>query len=73
MKGAAERIYEKLKDAPPDLLREVQDFIGYLESKQGAPSRPRCSLQDFSGSLKGSSALSGDAVTLQRKLRDEWD
>lgn len=71
----AEQIYEKLKGAPEDVVQEVLDFIGYLESKKRLPGkpRPRRSMRDYEGCLKDSKAFAGDPVEIQRKLRAEWD
>ncbi len=69
----AEKIYEKLKDAPQDVVQEVLDFIGYLEAKKRLPHKPKRSMRDYEGCLKDSVAFKGDPVEIQRKLRAEWD
>jgi len=68
-----EKIYEKLKDAPDDVVQEVLDFIGFLESKKRIPRKPKRSFDSYIGCLKDSKALAGDPVEIQRKLRAEWD
>ena len=69
----AEKIYEKLKDAPQDVVQEVLDFIGYLEAKKRLSHKPKRSFDSYIGCLKDSEALAGDPVEIQRKLRAEWD
>ena len=70
----AEQIYEKLKEAPDDVVQEVFDFIGYLEDvKKRFPVKPKRSMRDYEGCLKDSKAFAGDPVEIQRKLRAEWD
>jgi Protein of unknown function (DUF2281) len=72
----AETVYEKLKIAPPEIAREVLDFLEFLEAKklvaEQKPAQPP-SLDDFIGSLKGSKVFEGDPVEIQRQMRAEWD
>ena len=69
----AEKIYEKLKDAPKDVVQEVLDFIGYLEMKHRLRSKPKRSMRDYEGCLKDSEALKGDPLEIQQTMRAEWD
>lgn len=72
----AEKVYEKLKSAPPALAQEVLDFVEFLESRRnkGEPGAKRSkTMGEFLGALKGSRAFEGNPVEIQRKLRDEWD
>ena len=76
--GLAEKIYEKMKAAPEDVVREVLDFIGYLEERKRLRAKPRPkthkrSMRDYEGCLKDSEAFKGDPVEIQRKMRAEWD
>jgi hypothetical protein len=71
----AEKIYEKLKSAPPAMAREVLDFVEFLESrrKKAEPKGEKpASFDEFFGVLKGSGVFEGDPVDIQRKMRDEW-
>lgn len=69
-----EKILEKLKAAPPAHLREVLDFVEFLDAKtQRRPARPQRSWDDVVGSLKDSEVFAGDPVEIQRRLREEWD
>ena len=74
----AETVYEKLKAAPPEVAREVLDFLELLEAKKrgggSGPAPDRDAIwEDFFGSLKGSGIFEGDPMEIQRKMRDEWD
>jgi Protein of unknown function (DUF2281) len=69
----AETIYEKLKTAPPEVARQVLDFLVLLETQSKSGSIDRKSFDDFYGSLANSKTFQDDPVKLQRQLRDEWD
>ena len=75
----AEKVYEKLKAAPPEIAMEVLEFLELLEAKakQGpvkpGGTQPARSWDEFMGSLAGSKAFEGDPVEIQRKMRAEWD
>ena len=70
----AETVYEKLKLAPPEIAREVLDFLEMLEARsKQAPAKPAQSWDELMGSLAGSKIFDGDPVEIQRKLRAEWD
>ena len=70
----ADTIYAKLKAAPPEVAREVLDFLEFLEAKaKRSPVKSARSWDEFTGLLSGSKTFSGDPVEMQRKLRDEWD
>ena len=68
-----DEINDKLRNAPPTVVQEVLDFIGYLEAKRRLPSKPKRTLDDHVGALKGSPSFEGDPVEIQRRMRDEWD
>lgn len=74
----AEKVFEKLKAAPPEMAREVLDFVEFLEAKAQAKAQKQQSGQasswdQFMGCLKDSKVFEGDPVEIQRKLRAEWD
>jgi len=74
--GIAEKIYEKLKDAPEPLARKVMEFLETLELEESPPltrPKPKRSMKDYEGCLKDSKAFEGDPLEIQRKLRAEWD
>ena len=70
----ADRIYEKLKTARPEVAQEVLDFLEFLEQRR-ATQKPDTSQSTWNtsfGALKDSPLFEGDPVAIQRKLRDEW-
>ena len=70
----ADTVYAKLKTAPPEIAREVLDFLEFLEAKaKQTPAKPARSWDEFMGTLAGSKTFAGDPVEIQRKLRAEWD
>lgn len=70
----ADTVYEKLKAAPPEIAKEVLDFLEFLEAKaQQKPEQPARSWDEFMGVLKDSKVFEGDPVEIQRKMRAEWD
>ena len=69
----AEKVYEKLKSAPPALAQEAPDFVEFLVARRRKPAtEPPRSFDEFFGVLKGSKVFDGDPVEIQRKQRDEW-
>jgi hypothetical protein len=69
----AEKVFEKLKSAPPALAQEVLDFVEFLVARRRKPAtEPPRSFDEFFGVLKGSKVFDGDPVEIQRKQRDEW-
>ena len=70
----ADTVYEKLKAAPPEIAKEVLDFLEFLEAKaQQKPEPAARSWDEFMGVLKDSKVFEGDPVEIQRKMRAEWD
>ncbi len=70
----ADTVYEKLKTAPPEIAKEVLDFLEFLEAKaQQQADKPARSWDEFMGCLKDSKVFEGDPVEIQRKMRAEWD
>ena len=70
----AERIYEKLRSASPEVAQEVLEFLEFLEQRRTTEtSGTVLATWDASfGVLKGSPRFEGDPVEIQRDLRDEW-
>lgn len=73
----ADKVYEKLLKADPQVAQEVLDFLEFLESRKAAREATAAGdalgWEASFGILKGSKAFEGDPVEIQRKLRDEWD
>ena len=71
----ADRIYDKLRRADPEIAREVLDFLEFLESRRVPSPVPQTSPDGWGqtfGALKDCAAFAEDPVVIQRKLRDEW-
>ena len=49
--------------------QEVLDFINFLQSKQKTAK----TLASFSGILKNSPNFNGNPLSIQKKMRDEWN
>lgn len=63
-----------LSALPPTSRREVQDFYQFLLARRGKTKKPR-SQQVMSynfSDLCGKLSWKGDAVAIQRSIRDEW-
>jgi hypothetical protein len=56
---------------PPASRREVQDFYQFLLSRRAKARKTKLPKYDFSD-LCGKLSWQGDAVTVQRCMRDEW-
>ena len=69
----ADIVHEKLQSSSPEIAREVLAFLEFLQAKAARiPARPVPSFDPFFGTLKGSTSFDGDAIEIQRRLRDEW-
>ncbi|MDP1523964.1 MAG: DUF2281 domain-containing protein [Methylotenera sp.] len=68
----AERILEETKNMPEPLLAELLDFTLFLKQKYIPAPTSAQFLNDLRGGLENSTAFADDAVTIQKKLRDEW-
>lgn len=60
-----------LSPLSPASRREVRDFYQFLLSRRGKPSKTQATKYNFSD-LCGSLSWKGDAVAVQRSMRDEW-
>jgi len=56
-------IPEELQPGPAEL---------YLEFSQPKNKTTKATFADFAGCLKDDTAFAGDALEIQRKMRDEW-
>lgn len=66
---AMEALDDKIRSLPPELQREVQDFVDAILERSG--ERPSRKLRlDWAGALKDGPESSG--VELQRKAREWW-
>ena len=62
------RLLEPLKPK-----RSIRALLTLLEPLEKPTKTSKRSLHDLIGVLKDSTVFSGDPVTLQRRMRDEWD
>jgi len=60
-----------LSPLPPASRREVRDFYQFLLSRRGKTSKTQITKYNFSD-LCGGLSWKGDAVAVQRNMRDEW-
>lgn len=67
------------KDGKVRLLEPLQPthrmraLVTLLEPVENPTTTPKRSLHEFIGVLKDAAVFSGDPITLQRNMRDEWD
>lgn len=67
-------IYEKLKQASPETVREVLKYLELLETKANPEvAEPRRTWDHVIAALPGKTGLPGDPVVIQQRLRAEWD
>jgi hypothetical protein len=57
-------------DLPDELLPGQAEL--YLEFLQPKTETTKATFADFAGCLKDDTAFAGDALEIQRKMRDEW-
>jgi hypothetical protein len=69
------RLFEAIKDFPEPVLAEIVDFAEFLREKR-LPSYSSASdepLTKLAGGLESSASFAGEPVTLQTRMRDEWN
>lgn len=70
----ADKIYEKLRQADPETIRAVLEFLEFLESKKAAKSQTDRQGWDATfGLLRDANIFDGDPIVIQQKMRDEWN
>lgn len=71
----AEKLIMAVQDLPEPVLAELLDFAEFLRARitqrQICPSDAL--LIDLGGGLENSATFSGDALEIQKRLRNEWD
>lgn len=74
MQTTAEKLWEATRSLPEPLLIELLDFAEFLQAKRGVvtSAAPSLHLSSLSGGLESSDSFSGDPLTIQRQIRDEW-
>jgi hypothetical protein len=71
----ASKLYEAIKDFSEPALAEVVDFAEFLRQKQ-LPAQSVAdddSLESLVGGLEDSETFGADALSLQHRIRDEWN
>jgi len=70
-----EKLYKTLQDMPEPILAELLDFAEFLRGKMSDRAvRPTNELLvDLRGGLENSDTFSGEPLTIQKRLRDEWN
>lgn len=70
----AERLYELGSKLPPPALAELLDFAEFLRQKCVPSSAlARVSLAELRGGLEDSATFAGSPLSLQEKMRREWN
>jgi len=64
-----EKIMQEIEELSPSMADELLNFLQFLKNKRKVKDYPKN--YDFSD-LVGKLQWKGDAVSEQRKLRDEW-
>jgi hypothetical protein len=74
MMTKVEQLYEVGSKLPPTALAELLDFAEFLQQKciQSIPPRHEL-LEELKGGLENSSTFAGSPLSIQEKMRSEWD
>lgn len=69
-----EKLYKAVQDLPEPVIAELLDFAEFLRSKRINRSANSSDewLLDLTGGLENSATFAGDALVIQKRLRDEW-
>ena len=70
-----EKLYKTVQDMPEPILAELLDFAEFLRGKMTDRKTHSTNelLLDLRGGLENSATFSGDPLTIQKRLRDEWN
>lgn len=69
----AEIVYERVKSLPESKQRDALTFVNYLSYMLGRQQAERAGFQKYRFSdIAGKLTWRGDAVAVQRAIRDEW-
>lgn len=70
----AEKLYEVGSKLPPPALAELLDFAEFLRQKSAPPpAAEHISLAELGGGLEDSATFTGSPLSIQEKMRCEWD
>lgn len=69
------RLHELIKAFPDAVLAEVVDFAEFLRDKRLMVDTPPSNdpLVSLAGGLEASQNFAGDPLSLQGRMRDEWN
>jgi hypothetical protein len=69
------RLYDLINALPDAAIAEVVDFAEFLRDKRLMADAPTNNepLIDLAGGLEASANFSGDPLSLQDRMRDEWN
>ncbi|WP_034622815.1 hypothetical protein [Desulfovermiculus halophilus] len=74
MQAIKSRLREIEANLSPEALTLWLEFGDFLRQRDAnEPTRCKRTLRDLAGGLENADALSGDPVTIQEKLRNEWN
>ena len=70
-----EKLYKTVQDMPEPILAELLDFAEFLRKKMIAKNTNPINalLLDLKGGLENSTTFSGDSLSIQKRLRNEWN
>ena len=70
-----EKLYKTVQDMPEPILAELLDFAEFLRKKMIAKNTNPINalLLDLKGGLENSTTFSGDSLSIQKRLRDDWN
>ncbi len=71
----AEKLYQVTKELPEPMLAELLDFAEFLRQRKLPKERQagNQSLLDLQGGLETSVAFADDPLSIQKRMRDEWN
>ena len=70
-----EKLYKTVQDMPEPILAELLDFAEFLRKKMISKNTNPINalLLDLKGGLENSTTFSGDSLSIQKRLRDDWN
>ena len=70
-----EKLYKTVQDMPEPILAELLDFAEFLHKKMITKNTNPMNalLLDLKGGLENSTTFSGDSLSIQKRLRDDWN
>ncbi len=68
-----ERLCALSGELPPDAQSELLDFAEFLQKKKALRPASGVPLRELRGGLENSATFAGSPMTVQERLRREWD